>query len=170
MNTIFQADNQKAENMPCPICSWTPANTKYRLIFETEYWRIVLAPNQCLVGRCVVHLKRHAGDLLQLTQNELVEWLEVVTTLESEVRSAFDATMFNWSCYMNHSYREDSLNPHIHWWAVPRYNHPVKIADWVFDDPSFGEPYDHNRWLDVPEEIHQEIAERIKKAIGGYPY
>ena len=115
MNTIFQADNQKAENMPCPICSWTPANTKYRLIFKTEYWRIVLAPNQSLVGRCVVHLKRHAGDLLQLTQNELVEWLEVVTTLESTVRSAFDATMFNWSCYMNHSYREDSPNPHIHW-------------------------------------------------------
>jgi diadenosine tetraphosphate (Ap4A) HIT family hydrolase len=151
--------------MKCPICLWKPENSQYRFLFETGYWRIVLAPNQSLIGRCVVHLKRHCGDLIELTQQEFIEWFEVVKTLEIALRSAFGASMFNWSCYMNHAFRNNPPNPHIHWWAVPRYNHKVEIAEWVFDDPSFGNPYDHNRWLEVPEEIQQEITERIKQEI-----
>ena len=49
--------------MICPICAWSADNTEYRFLYETEFWRVVLAPNQALVGRCVLHLKRHAGDL-----------------------------------------------------------------------------------------------------------
>jgi diadenosine tetraphosphate (Ap4A) HIT family hydrolase len=151
--------------MKCPICLWTPENAQYQLLFETGYWRIVLAPNQCLIGRCIVHLKRHCGDLSELTHQEMIEWLEVIKTLEFALQSAFGASMFNWSCYMNHAFRTNPPNPHIHWWAVPRYNHKVEFAEWVFDDPNFGKPYDHNLWLEVPEEIQKEIAERIKQEI-----
>lgn len=151
--------------MVCPICYWSPDNSEYRFLYETRFWRLVLAPNQCLVGRCVVHLKRHSGDLADLTQDELLEWLMVVKRLETALQSAFEATMFNWSCYMNHSYRENEPEPHIHWWAVPRYNHSVTIDNWVFDDPHFGDPYDHYRWLEVPKEIHQHIAEQIQQAM-----
>jgi hypothetical protein len=66
---------------------------------------------------------------------------------------------------MNHAYRENPPDPHIHWWAVPRYDHQVHIDDWVFEDPQFGNPYDHNRWIKVPAEIHHKIAEEIRRAI-----
>jgi hypothetical protein len=56
--------------MICPNCSWTPEKGAYPFLFETTYWRAVLVPNQCLLGRCVVNLKRHAGDLVDLTQFE----------------------------------------------------------------------------------------------------
>ena len=151
--------------MACPICTWSPDSLDYRFLYEAEFWRVVLAPNQCLVGRCVVHLKRHSGDLADLTQEELLDWLSVVKTLEAALRSALGATMFNWSCYMNHSYRESTPDPHIHWWAVPRYNQPVTVGDWTFEDPDFGSPYNHSRWVDVPREIHQQIAERIQQAL-----
>lgn len=151
--------------MECPICSWSSENVDYPFLHETKLWRVVLAPNQCLVGRCVVHLKRHAGDLADLTQEELVEWLTVVRTVEHAAGTAFGATMFNWSCYMNHSYREEIPNPHIHWWAVPRYNQTVTIGDWIFKDPDFGNPYDHYRWVEVPGEIHHQIASKIQQAI-----
>ena len=151
--------------MTCPICSWSPDNLDYRFLYETRFWRVVLAPNQSLVGRCVVHLKRHSGDVADLTQDELLGWLTVVKTLESALQSAFGATMFNWSCYMNHAYRESPPNPHIHWWAVPRYNHSVTIGGWTFEDSHFGSPYDHHRWADVPKEIHQKIAERIQQVM-----
>ncbi len=151
--------------MACPICTWSPGNQDYRFLYETRFWRVVLAPNQCLVGRCVVHLKRHSGDVADLTQDELIQWLTVVKTLQVALRSAFGATMFNWSCYMNHSYRESPPNPHIHWWAVPRYDHPVTMDNWTFKDPHFGSPYDHHRWVEVPKEIHQQIAERIQQAM-----
>lgn len=151
--------------MACPICSWTSEEIDYPFVFETKLWRVVLAPNQCLVGRCAVHLKRHAGDLADLTQEELVEWLTLVRSFENAIRIAFGATMFNWSCYMNHSYREEIPDPHIHWWAVPRYNRIVTIGDWIFTDPDFGNPYDHYRWREVPREIHHQIAVKIQQAI-----
>ena len=149
--------------MTCPICAWSLAELHYPFLFETELWRVVLAPNQSLLGRCVVQLKRHEGDLANQTEAELGEWLEVVGILETVLRSAFKATMFNWSCYMNHSYRAQPYEPHIHWWAVPRYDHPVSLGSQVFTDPHFGSPYDHGRYLTVPDEFSAEIIIRLKR-------
>lgn len=149
----------------CPICSWSPDDPKYLLVSESNYWRIILAPNQSLPGRCVLHLKRHCNDLADITADELLDWLALVKLLESALKIAFDATLSNWSCYMNESYREDSPDPHVHWWAVPRYNHLVRIDSWIFEDPHFGRPYDHQRWVEVPPEIHLQIARRIQQAI-----
>lgn len=68
-----------------------------------------------------VCLKRHCADVADTTPDELLEWLTVVKTLEGTLRAALNTTMLNWSCYMNHAYRENPPQPHIHWWAVPRY-------------------------------------------------
>ncbi len=151
--------------MICPICSWSPDNQDYLLVYETTFWRVVLAPNQCLVGRCVIHLKRHCGDVAETRPGELLDWLNIVMIMETALRRAFDATMFNWSCYMNHSYRENPPNPHIHWWVVPRYNHLVKLGTMTFEDPRFGGPYDHSTWLDIPKDTRQQIAERLRRAM-----
>ena len=151
--------------MECAICAWKPDNLQYRFIYETKLWRVVLAPNQCLVGRCVVNLKRHSGNLAELTKEEILDWLDLVKNHETALQDAFGATMFNWSCYMNHAYRENMPNPHIHWWAVPRYNHIVSIGSWSFEDPQFGNPYSHDRWLEVPMDIHQQIGEQIRSAV-----
>ena len=77
--------------------------------------------------------------------------------------SAFDATMFNWSCYMNLSYRENPPDPHIHWWVVPRYSHSVKVGTLTFEDPLFGSPYDHAMRREVSQEVRQLIAERLRQ-------
>ena len=113
----------------------------------------------------MVHLKRHTADLANLTQEEMLEFFDVIKGLEDALRSAFDATMFNWSCYMNYAYQDIPPDPHVHWWAVPRFNHPVRIGDMIFEDPHFGTPYDHNRWLEVPIAMRTQIAERIQKAL-----
>ncbi|MCI0551310.1 MAG: HIT family protein [Anaerolineae bacterium] len=148
--------------MNCSICLWTPDNPDYLLLSEEKYWRICLAPNQSLLGRCVIHLKRHTGDLANLTSDELLEFLDVVKKVETSTKLAFGTTMFNWSCYMNHSYRESPPNPHIHWWAVPRYDCKVEFGGLVFEDPLFGNPYDHYRVMNTPKELRLEIAEKIK--------
>jgi diadenosine tetraphosphate (Ap4A) HIT family hydrolase len=85
--------------------------------------------------------------------------------MENALRRAFNATMFNLSCYMNLSYQESPPDPHIHWWIVPRYDHPVSIAAMTFEDPRFGNPYDHAVWLDVSDEIRLQIVERLRHAI-----
>ena len=155
--------------MSCPICDWTPEPPNYLFIHESDHWRAVLAPNQCLLGRCVIHLKRHCGNLAELTEAELLDWLPFVREHQHAVQSAFGARMFNWSVYMNHAYRDASPSPHIHWWAVPRYDHEVIFANLVFDDPQFGDPYDHVRWREVPEGIHQKIAEALRENFQAAP-
>ena len=151
--------------MTCDICAWTPEPPNFTFVHETALWRVVLPLNQCLLGTCVVSLKRHCGDLAGLTPEELVDWLKVVAVLEAALRAAFGATMFNWSCYMNFAYREPAPDPHVHWWAVPRYNHSVELGGWTFEDPEFGSPYSHARWVEVPAALRQEIVTRIQACI-----
>lgn len=153
--------------MTCPICNWSPNDPNCLLVYETKFWRVVLAPNQCLVGigRCIIQLKRHCNVVAETRLDELVDWLNIVKIIETALRRAFDATMFNWSCYMNLSTRENPPNPHVHWWVVPRYNHSVCVSNLKFDDPHFGSPYDHSMWLDVSKEVRQQIAARLLQAI-----
>ena len=151
--------------MICPICAWSPDNPDYLLVYETSFWRVVLAPNQSLIGRCVIHLKRHCGDLAETTSTEILDWLNIVKIMETALRKAFDATMFNWSCYMNLSYRENPPDPHIHWWVVPRYNHSVKVGAMTFEDSRFGSPYDYSMSLNIPKDMRQQIAERLRQVI-----
>jgi len=150
--------------MNCPICSWSPESGEYLFIRETGYWRICLVPNQSLIGRCVIHLKRHAGDLADLSEEEWMDFLNVVKRVEGALGSAFNTTMFNWSCFMNHAYRENPPEPHVHWWAVPRYVRALQFSGRTFEDPHFGDPYDHGRWLDLPKELRNEIAEKIRES------
>jgi diadenosine tetraphosphate (Ap4A) HIT family hydrolase len=107
-------------------------------------------------------LKRHAGALSDLTEDEWNDFLNVVKYVEEAVRAAFNATMLNWSCYMNHAYREEPPNPHVHWWAVPRYAQTVSFGERMFEDPQFGNPYNHDRRLDLPKSLRDEIAEKIR--------
>ena len=151
--------------MICPICAWSPDNQEYLFIYESRYWRIVLAPNQVLVGRCIVELKRHCSDLAEITNDEVLDWQQIIVKIENALISAFSATMFNWSCLMNLSYQEDIPNPHIHWWVVPRYNHSVTINKYLFDDKRFGYPYDHSMRLELPIDIRIQIVEQIRNSL-----
>lgn len=153
------------KNADCVICTWTPEEKSYPFIYESRYWRVVLAANQILLGRCVVHLKRHAGDLADLTNEEVLEWLPLVRKLEKAIRISFGASMFNWSCLMNHAFREEKPNPHVHWWAGPRYKQAVLFKEQKFEDTHFGNPFDHDRTLELPEDVHLAIARKIATAI-----
>jgi diadenosine tetraphosphate (Ap4A) HIT family hydrolase len=151
--------------MICPICSWSTEDQEYLFINESRFWRIVLAPNQILVGRCVIHLKRHCGDIAEIKPDELLDWNHNVNIIETALKKAFNPTMFNWSSLMNLSYQKDPPNPHIHWWVVPRYNHSVKISNYQFNDPLFGKPYDHSMRLELPKDDRKQIVDQIKHYI-----
>lgn len=155
--------------MACPICMTQSDDTEHLRFYETPNWRIVLTPNQTLLGRCAISTKRHVGDLAALTPAEVLELFALIGRFEVAARAAFGATMFNWSCYMNHHYREAHPDPHIHWWAVPRYDQPVTFAGWTFTDPDFGGPYDHARWRELPLGERRQIGAALGAALAEAP-
>jgi diadenosine tetraphosphate (Ap4A) HIT family hydrolase len=59
-----------------------------------------------------------------------------------------------------HFYLEDTLEPHLHWHFIPRYNHPVEFAGHKFEDPHFG--YMRPR---PPKEISEDVRNRIADKI-----
>lgn len=133
------------------------------LILRTKHWRAILASDQGCLGRCYVVLGRHCSDMAKLKLEEWIDFSEVVQELECALRKAFDATMFNWACFMNYAYQLDPPNPHVHWHLVPRYKQKVKFAGMTFEDPKFGQPYDLTRTQVVPPEVKQKIVTRIKE-------
>ena len=137
--------------MNCPICSCTPESTEPPLACETDHWIVKLAPNQCLLGRCVVCSRRHVGSLEALSHAEMDDFHELIRRLEPALVQSFDAAVFNWSCFMNQSYGEVPPDPHVHWWVVRTYDHAVQFNGITFHDPHFGSPYDHDRckWFPV---------------------
>jgi diadenosine tetraphosphate (Ap4A) HIT family hydrolase len=135
-----------------------------RFIFETKHWSVILAEEQAYFGYCVVVLKRQkCGDLAEVTEEELVDFLHIVKRFESALRGAFDATMFNWTCLMNNAYREKEPKPQVHWHVKPRYNHKVEFAGEVFEDPNFGNHYLH--FEEVQRAVSEEVADKIIKKI-----
>ncbi|MCD6404016.1 MAG: hypothetical protein J7L59_02435 [Nanoarchaeota archaeon] len=59
--------------MKCMFCE----RTSEGLIHETSYWGVVLAFEQSYLGRCLVVLKRHCGDLAELRPEEWSDFAEL---------------------------------------------------------------------------------------------
>ncbi len=144
-------------------------NKKQNLVFETPYWKIFLKDEQNYLGRCVVILKRECGDLADLDTDEILDFFDVVKKLENLLRKTFNATMFNWTCLMNHSYLENPPQPQVHWHFRPRYDHPVEFAQNIFKDPNFGKHYLRGEGGEgekiVAPVLQDKIVEELRKNI-----
>lgn len=125
-------------------------------IFETDHWSVQLNPNQKYVGRSVVNLKRSCGNLAELTNEEVLEFLQVVKKVQKLLQSTLGATMFNWSCLMNNAYQTASPNPQVHWHCVPRYKSSTIFDGKVFSDPNFG----HRMIADI-ERLERDVEQKL---------
>ena len=137
--------------------------TEQDVIFETEYWRIVLAKDQRYLGRSVIYLKRPAGDLAHITQEELNDWHFVLRTLENALTKSFGATVYNWSYLTNNLFRWKPYTPLVHWHMRPRYNHPVVFVGIEFHDDAFGSHYERGNALIVSLDVRRRIIHEIQK-------
>lgn len=144
--------------MDCEICSTNSGNK----LFETKYWSVTLSEDQYYLGRCSVTLKRHCGDLAELTKEEQRNFFEVVKKLENAIRKAFGANLFNWTCLMNSSFKKKPWNPHVHWHVRPRYSKNVEFEGEIFEDKEFGSHYERKTDKKVSEQAIDEIINRIK--------
>ncbi|BDZ71344.1 HIT family protein [Methanobacterium petrolearium] len=149
-------------NIECPYCEKLTDYNFGDPIIQTHHWIVFLAPNQSNLATCVVALKRDKKTLSGLKNEEWEDFVQLLERMEKSVKIAFDATLFNWGCLMNTFYMEDTLEPHLHWHFIPRYNHPVEFAGHTFEDPHFG--YMRPRPpKEISEDVRNQIADKIRK-------
>ena len=131
-------------------------------ILVSDYWVVALAPNQGYLGRCYVTLKQHKGDLSSLSDKEWLDFADTSRRMEKALKSAFNATPFNWSCLMNNAYQHEPPQPHVHWHLLPRYEKSVKLNGLEFTDPQFGHHYDRDQRRSVDDATYRVIAQKVK--------
>lgn len=67
------------------------------ILFETDYWKIILHPNQAYLGYSIIVLKSGKGSISEITKEEWDGLYDIVQKMESSFKEAFNATMFNWT-------------------------------------------------------------------------
>ncbi|MEK7202314.1 MAG: HIT family protein [Patescibacteria group bacterium] len=145
----------------CEVCEVLTIDQD--VIFETKFWRVSLdRSDQYYLGRSFVTVKRHTGDLAELTSTEWLDLQEVISKYETAVRSVFGAIVFNWSCLTNNAFQTKPYNPHIHWHVRPRYDKVVEVGSQVFTDNEFGHHYARSTSLGVSGDVAAAIIKKIK--------
>lgn len=134
-------------------------------IFETKLWEVYLNPDQYYLGRSVVAAKREVPAMSDLTNEEWLDFADLVKKLESAFKKAFGATMFNWSCLMNGAYQNDPPNPHVHWHLMPRYKNPVEFAGQKFEDKEFGRHYARSTESPVSDIVFNKIIDILRERL-----
>ncbi len=132
------------------------------ILFETDFWKVILHPNQAYLGYSIVVLKSESESMSDITKDEWTEFYEVVKKLESSFKKTFGATMFNWTCLLNSFYREEIIKPELHWHFRPRYKDIVKINEEVFEDLEFAHHYNKKREHIVSTELLKKISDYFK--------
>ncbi len=137
---------------------------KKEILFETDYWSVMLSEDQAYLGRCRVVLKRASSSLSNLEPQEWADLHEqVIKKLEPSFKKAFGAKMFNWTCLMNDAYKPGTPEPHVHFHFRPRYSKTVTFVGETFLDPEFSYHYDRARRKIVSQEVLEKISQEVKK-------
>lgn len=132
------------------------------LIFETHYWKTILAEDQMYFGRCVVVLKRSCGTLAEITEEEMLDFLKLVQRFESVLKKEYGAVMFNYTCLMNDAYKNTPPNPQVHWHFRPRYNKTVTFQGTEFTDPNFAHHYNREPKRILDANLQQSIVTDLR--------
>lgn len=134
------------------------------IIYETDFWKVILSTDQAYLGRCIIVLKRDCEKMSNLTSDEWMDFHKnIVQKLESAFKKAFNATMFNWTCLMNNAFKDENPKPRIHWHFRPRYRDNVKFTGKQFQDLEFAHHYDRERKMIVSKDVLEKISEEVKK-------
>ena len=131
------------------------------IYYETNFWKVMLHPNQAYLGYSIIILKREADSLSNLKKEEWDNLQKIIKKLESAYKKTFNATMFNWTCLLNNAYKKDPPKPQVHFQMRPRYKQKVKINKDSFEDLEFAHHYNKKRMNVVLRKTLELIAKKI---------
>ncbi len=133
------------------------------LIIQTRYWYIILDPDQKNLGTCIVSLKRESDHLSSLKPDEWQEFIKIVYKLERSLKKSFNATLFNWGCFLSEI--EENKPLHLEWHVIPRYQQKLEFAKTSFSDPCFGKSTMQicGEQLILPSNLRNKIITKIRE-------
>lgn len=141
----------------CPLCSASLGP----IITESEHWSLILNRNQDLLGKCFLVLRRHAEEVILLSDEEWLELKEQLKQVTHALISAFNPDHFNYAFLQNQ-------DRHVHIHIIPRYESNRNYLDIDFRDIGYPGHYlisEEPKLL--TEEIFVSIADELRNRING---
>ena len=96
---------------------------------EFKYWFLILDISQSFLGRCLLILKNHKTDEVELTNEEALEKHKAYKIWREAVRKAFNPDKINQAQLGN---EEHVHKGHLHWHFIPRYRRPISFTGQEF--------------------------------------
>jgi diadenosine tetraphosphate (Ap4A) HIT family hydrolase len=116
----------------CILCSFDETSSDW--VTTWQYWKLIVNHNQNYLGKVMLVLKRHAMDVIDLTEAEQTEFWNVLRETQNALTAAFQPDHFNYAFLMNQ-------DTHVHLHIIPRYAEPRTFAGEIFSDGQLGEHY-----------------------------
>ncbi|HEX9896123.1 MAG TPA: HIT family protein [Dehalococcoidales bacterium] len=111
----------------CPVCNREPAPQGMEDLYELPHSWLDTTPTECLKGTCHVVAKKHAVELYELNDAEMLGLMKDIQLYAKALKSVTGAIHINYEIHGNTA-------PHLHIHVYPRY----------MDDPFPGKPIDFN--------------------------
>lgn len=153
----------KVRNMEnCSWCNLFEEDKQFQ-VYEGMFWSVFLSDEQDYIGRCVLALKRHCGQLSELTDDEWKELRSLICKMETCLKAVLGATLCNWSCLMNGFYKDSEPKPHLHIHIRPRYDKPVILNGNTYIDCEFGHHYAKYKSGAIPIKDKEKVFTLLKE-------
>ena len=135
-------------------------------IKEFTYWFLVSDISQSFLGRCLLILKNHKTDELELTDEEALEKHKIYCIWRKAVTKAFNPDKINQAQLGN---EEHVHRGHLHWHFVPRYRRPIFFASTEFQNDTSETQKVNFTLIDkrtkYPLELRIKITEELRKYV-----
>lgn len=146
----------------CDICPFLHGVNDDLVVLETEYWRVVLDPNdQYYLGRMYITSRRHVEHEEELRFDEWIELRHVKVRVAEMLKKGLKATHVTSMVMMNNAYRAENPKPHVHYHVRPRYRKPQVICGVLFEDREFGEHHQREETRRIDRSTLEEIHRRL---------
>jgi len=140
--------------MKCFLCE----NNENLLIKKYKYWTVIIHPNQCYLGRCMIKLNRHIVDLFDITEGERNELFKIMRKLRAAIKDLFKPDLFNYASLGN-------TVPHLHIHFVPRYKDKRVFENIEFKDGNWGRNFSPHGEQKLPSPVLDKLREEIKRKL-----
>lgn len=105
----------------CPLCT-EPGGI---LVQRSARWRVVRVPDEDFPAYYRVIWNAHVAEFTDLTPEERVECMEIVTCVERVLRGQLKPTKINLASLGN-------VVPHLHWHVIARFDWDSRFPDAVW--------------------------------------
>ena len=102
--------------------------------------------------------KRHIERFSDATEEEMIEFGQVVKDLENALKKSFNYMQINWLMLM-------MKDKHVHFHVLPRYDTPIDFAERKWEDLGGTNPLIQKLEEPIPQEILDKIKAEILKNI-----